>query len=50
VLSACRQSYKFIKEAIKQNEATGWWAELDEENQEDEEAPATQGNNGQEGN
>ena len=30
-LKAIKQSYKFIKEAIKKNEPTGWYAELEDE-------------------
>lgn len=40
-LNACKQSYELIKEAIKENELTGWWAELEEEEREDQETPTT---------
>jgi len=33
VLGVCKQSYDLIRKAIKENETTGWFAELEEEEQ-----------------
>lgn len=42
VLSSLKESYKRIKEAIKNNEPTGWYAKLEEEAEdENEESPTT---------
>jgi len=35
VLEAVKSSYQFIKEAIKNNEPTGWYAKVEEEEEED---------------
>jgi len=40
-LQAIRRSYPFIKEAVKNNEPTGWYANLEESQEEDEEAAST---------
>lgn len=40
VLAAVKTSYQFIKEAIKNNEPTGWFAKVEEEEDEgDDEIP-----------
>jgi hypothetical protein len=33
VLEAVKRSYQLIKEAIKNNETTGWFAKIEEENE-----------------
>ena len=35
VLEAINTSYQFIKEAIKNNEPTGWYAKIEDESEED---------------
>ena len=40
-LQAIRRSYPLIKEAVKNNEPTGWYANLEESQEEDEEAAST---------
>ncbi|MGZ4865160.1 MAG: hypothetical protein ACXV39_11105 [Halobacteriota archaeon] len=39
-LEASRRSYHLIKEAIKNNEPTGWYADLEAEEEEEEEMPS----------
>ena len=43
-LQAAKQSYQFIKQAVKQNESTGWFAELEEGDQQDDDEPGEPAN------
>lgn len=44
VLPTLKKSYELIKEAIKNNEPTGWYAVLEEEIEEGDEGPTTSDN------
>jgi predicted transport protein len=43
-LQAIKRSYALIKEAVKNNEPTGWYADLEEAQEEDEELPLDERN------